>query len=256
LEERRRINNQIRIPRVMVIDEEGNILGEMNPEEGRRIAFERGMDLVEVAPNARPPVCRIMDYGRFRYEQRKRTKKQKQILTKIIKLRPKTDPHDLETKLNHARRFLEGGDRVRFVVRMRGRERAVTERWVKLLNQLIAQLDDIGAVAGRPQLEGGGVTCTVEPKKKAEAPVEAAAPRPGAPRPGPGAPRPGAPRPGPGAPRPGPGAPRPGPGAPRPGPGAPRPGAPRPAAAQPAPAQPAAAQPAPAKPAPTPSSEG
>lgn len=152
----------------MVIDEEGTRLGEMSPEDGRRIAFEKGLDLVEVAPNARPPVCRIMDYGRFRYEQRKRTKKQKQVQTKIIKLRPKTDPHDLETKLGHARRFLEAGDRVRFVVRMRGRERAVTERWVVLLRELTAQLEELGTVTGRPQLEGGGVTCTVEPKKKSE----------------------------------------------------------------------------------------
>ncbi len=165
LEERRRINHQIRIAQVMVIDEGGEQLGLMSPENGRRIASEKGLDLVEVAPNARPPVCRIMDYGRFRYEQRKRQKKQHQTQTKIIKLRPKTDPHDLETKLRHARRFLEAGDRVRFVVRMRGRERAVTARWVKLLQELTQKLEDIGAVTGRPQLEGGGVTSTVEPKK-------------------------------------------------------------------------------------------
>ena len=113
----------------MVIDESGNPLGVMAPEEGRRIAFERGMDLVEVAPNNRPPVCKIMDYGRFRYEQRKKHKKQHQAETKILKLRPKTDPHDLETKLRHARGFLEDGDRVRFIVRMRGRVKALNERW-------------------------------------------------------------------------------------------------------------------------------
>lgn len=132
------------------------------------MAAEKGLDLVEVAPNARPPVCRIMDYGRFKYEQRKRTKKQHQMQTKIIKLRPKTDPHDLETKLRHARRFLEGGDRVRFVVRMRGRERAVTDRWVVQLNDLVTKLEDVGSMAGRPQLEGGGVTATVEPRKDKE----------------------------------------------------------------------------------------
>lgn len=150
---------------IMVVDEAGEKLGLMSPDEARRIAFERGLDLVEVAPNARPPVCRIMDYGRFKYEQRKRAKKQHQISTKIIKLRPKTDPHDLETKLRHARRFLENGDRVRFVVRMRGRERAVTDRWVRSLQELTAKLEDIGVVTGRPQLEGGGVTTTVEPRK-------------------------------------------------------------------------------------------
>ena len=165
MEERRRINHQIRVPQVMVIDEEGTSLGVMSPDEGRRVAVDRGLDLVEVSPNTRPPVCKIMDYGRWRYEQRKKTKKQHQMQTKIIKLRPKTDTHDLETKLRHARRFLEAGDRVRFVVRMRGRERAVTERWVAQLVELTQKLEDIGVTAGRPQLEGGGVTSTVEPKK-------------------------------------------------------------------------------------------
>lgn len=165
LEERRRINHQIRISTIMVVDETGEKLGLMSPDDARRIAADRGLDLVEVAPNARPPVCRIMDYGRFKYEQRKRAKKQHQIQTKIIKLRPKTDPNDLRTKLRHARRFLEAGDRVRFVVRMRGRERAVTDRWVRSLIELTAELDDIGVVTGRPKLEGGGVTTTVEPRK-------------------------------------------------------------------------------------------
>ena len=169
----------------MVIDEEGTQLGVMPPDRGREIAAEKGLDLVEVAPSARPPVCRIMDYGRFRYEQRKRHKKQHQVQTKMIKLRPKTDPHDLETKLRHARRFLEGGDRVRFVVRMRGRERSVTERWKVQLHELVQKLDDIGVVTARPQLEGGAVCATVEPRKVPVAPVareeprqEAAAPRP------------------------------------------------------------------------------
>jgi translation initiation factor IF-3 len=165
LEERRRINHQIRIPQIMVIDENGNSLGTMTPQEGRRIAEERSLDLVEVAPNARPPVCRIMDYGRFRYEQKKNQKKQQQVQTKILKLRPKTDNHDLETKLRHARRFLEAGHRVRFVVRMRGRERAVTDRWIAQLIELTDKLKDIGIATGKPALEGGGVTSTLEPRK-------------------------------------------------------------------------------------------
>ncbi len=172
MEERRRVNEQIRIAQVMVIDEVGNPLGVMDPIEGRRIAGEKGMDLVEVAPNARPPVCRIMDYGRFRYEQRKKHKKQHQAETKTIKLRPKTDKHDLETKLRHARGFLEDGDRVRFIVRMRGRERAVTDRWEAALNDLLAKLADIGIVTGRPMLEGGGVCATIEPKRNQGKPVE------------------------------------------------------------------------------------
>jgi translation initiation factor IF-3 len=165
LEERRRINHQIRIPQIMVIDENGLPLGVMTPMEGRRIAEERGLDIVEVAPNARPPVCRIMDYGRFCYEQKKNQKKQHQVQTKILKLRPKTDQHDLQTKLRHARRFLEAGHRVRFVVRMRGRERAVTDRWIAQLVELTDQLRDIGLSTGAPLLEGGGVTSTLEPRK-------------------------------------------------------------------------------------------
>lgn len=149
----------------MVIDENGESLGVMTPQEGRRIAEERGLDLVEVASNGRPPVCRIMDYGRFRYEQKKNQKKQQQIQTKILKLRPKTDQHDLDTKLRHARRFLEAGHRVRFVVRMRGRERAVTDRWIAQLIALTDKLKDISIPAGRPALEGGGVTSTLEPRK-------------------------------------------------------------------------------------------
>lgn len=137
----------------------------MTPAEARKIAEDRGLDLVEVAPGARPPVCRIMDYGRFRYEQKKNQKKQVQVQTKILKLRPKTDQHDLQTKLRHARRFLEAGNRVRFVVRMRGRERAVTDRWISQLVELTDQLNDIGITVGKPQLEGGGVTSTVEPRK-------------------------------------------------------------------------------------------
>ena len=165
MEERRRINHQIRIPQIRVVDEEGTQLGVMTPADARKIAEDRGLDLVEVAPGARPPVCRIMDYGRFRYEQKKNQKKQVQVQTKILKLRPKTDQHDLQTKLRHARRFLEAGNRVRFVVRMRGRERAVTDRWVAQLVELTNQLNDIGIPVGRPQLEGGGVTSTVEPRK-------------------------------------------------------------------------------------------
>lgn len=191
MDERRRINEQIRISQIMVIDDDGEQLGVMHPDDARRIAREKGMDLVEVAPNARPPVCRIMDYGRFKYEQRKRSKKQHQIQTKMIKMRPKTDPHDLETKLRHARRFLEGGDRVRFVVRMRGRERSVTDRWQKQLNELLGKLDDIGVVTGRPALEGGAVCATVEPRAKPQPKPE---PKPEA-RPAPAAEKPAAEKP-------------------------------------------------------------
>ena len=107
----------------------------MSPDEARDIADEHGLDLVEVAPEARPPVCRVMDYGKYKYELSKKAKPQRTAKLKTIKLRPKTDDHDLKTKLNQARKFLAEGDRVRFVMRLRGREAAYKDRWCQLLTK-------------------------------------------------------------------------------------------------------------------------
>jgi translation initiation factor IF-3 len=144
-----RINHQIRIAQIRVIGPEGEQLGIMTPDEGRDIAQEAGLDLVEVAPKAIPPVCRIMDYGKFRYETSKKESKSKsaRVELKTITLRPKTDTHDLETKLNQARKFIEGGDRVKFVMRMR----------------IVRALADVSVSTSPPQLEGRTVTTTVEP---------------------------------------------------------------------------------------------
>ena len=147
-----------------VIGPEGEQLGILHPDEGRRIAAENGLDLVEVAPEARPPVCKIMDYGKYRYEISKRTKPQKTAKLKTIKLRPKTDDHDLMTKFNLARKFLAGGDRVKFVMRLRGREAAYIDRWCKMLSEELATLEDAGNLSLQPQREGRAVVAQIDPK--------------------------------------------------------------------------------------------
>jgi translation initiation factor IF-3 len=158
------VNNEIRFHSVRVIGPEGEQLGILHPDEGRRIANENGLDLVEVAPEARPPVCKIMDYGKYRYEISKRTKPQKTAKLKTIKLRPKTDDHDLMTKFNLARKFLAGGDRVKFVMRLRGREAAYIDRWCKMLAEELATLEDAGNLSLQPQREGRAVVAQIDPK--------------------------------------------------------------------------------------------
>ncbi|MCC6623962.1 MAG: translation initiation factor IF-3 [Deltaproteobacteria bacterium] len=159
-----RVNREIRFPSIRVIGPDGDQLGILTPDEGRRIAGELGLDLVEVAPDARPPVCRIMDYGKFRYETSKKTKPQKTAKLKTIKLRPKTGDHDLETKLNHARKFLEEGDRVRFVMRLRGRENAYIDRWCDALTKDLEALADAGSMSVRPRAEGKAIVAQIDPK--------------------------------------------------------------------------------------------
>lgn len=141
----------------------------MTPEEGLEKAEEYGLDLVEVAPNARPPVCRIMDFGKFQYEQSKRqaSSRSSRVQLKTIQLRPNTDEHDLHVKLRLAAKFLKSGNQVKFVVRMRGRERAYTERWIDQLGELIDNFkDDYGtdvSVVSRPRGEGWRVHAIIEP---------------------------------------------------------------------------------------------
>lgn len=136
----------------------------MTPDEGRRVAEEAGLDIVEVAPQARPPVCRIMDYGKFRYDQSKKKDHSKQTVVKTITLRPKTDDHDLGTKLRQASKFLGEGNKVRFVMRMRGRERAHMHMWVEKLNNIIARLDPgTFSVVQRPRPEGRAIIAMVDP---------------------------------------------------------------------------------------------
>ncbi len=160
-----RINQRIRFPQIRVIDAGGEALGVMSPDEGRAVAREAGLDLVEVAPNARPPVCKVMDYGKFKYERSKRSSKNSSTPTvKTVQLRPKTDTHDLEVKLGQARKFLKRGDKVKVVMRLRGRERAFIDRATNILFARVEEgLSEVGRIASRPAHQGRLITLMVEP---------------------------------------------------------------------------------------------
>ncbi len=141
----------------------------MTPDEGREKAEDFGLDLVEVAPKARPPVCRIMDYGKYQYEQSKKKQASKSSRTqlKTVQFRPNTDDHDLDVKLKRAKRFIEKGNQVKFVMRMRGRERSYTDRWVEKLQEVIDDFAEDYEVSiktvSRPSSEGWRIQAIVEP---------------------------------------------------------------------------------------------
>ncbi|MFP6766728.1 MAG: translation initiation factor IF-3 [Planctomycetaceae bacterium] len=159
-----RINEQIRITPIRVVDQEGNVVGILPREEGLQIALEAGLDLVEVSPNDRPPVCRVMDYGKFKYDLKKRkTKGTKQhvVQVKEIRLRPKTGEHDIDFKIKRARRFLENRDKVKINVIFRGRENAHRDRGHEMLEEIIKILEDIAKVEKPPGMEGGRTMSTV-----------------------------------------------------------------------------------------------
>jgi len=131
----------------------------VNPDEGLEKADEAGLDLVEVSPNSKPPVCKIMDYGKYKYElakkEKEKRKKQHTVVTKEIRLRPKTDEHDFQFKMRHARKFIESGNRLKATVMFRGRENAHREIGAELLNRLKEELSDIAKVEKDTKLEGG-----------------------------------------------------------------------------------------------------
>ena len=157
-----------------LIDEDNNQVGIVSLRDAMSLAEERGLDIVEVAPNAVPPVCRIMDYGKFRYEQTKKErearKNQKQVELKQIRLEPKTDGHDIDTKTNQARRFLLEGDKVKFNLRFRGREIFHQEIGREILERIAEDLRDIATVEQRPLMEGKVLSLTVAPSVKAVKP--------------------------------------------------------------------------------------
>ncbi|MBQ4359571.1 MAG: translation initiation factor IF-3 [Proteobacteria bacterium] len=165
-----RINHQIRIAQILVIGPEGDKLGVMSPDEARSIAAEHGLDLVEVAPNAKPPVCRIMDFGKFRYEQAKKAASSKaaKVDLKELRLRPKTDDHDMETMVRKAKGFIAHGDRVRLVMRLRGREQSHAELWLDKMVEIINMFSDCASVAQPAKVEGKMITATIEPMSNAE----------------------------------------------------------------------------------------
>jgi translation initiation factor IF-3 len=153
-----RVNDRIRIAEVRVIGPDGEQLGVMSPEQGMERAREHGLDLVEVAPNSRPPVCRIMDYGRYKYEQKKKKssagKKSHAATLKEVKLRPGTDMHDLDFKLKNARRFLLDGDKVKVTVMFRGREMVHQSRGRAQLDQVRKLLEPLAKMETAPRMEG------------------------------------------------------------------------------------------------------
>jgi translation initiation factor IF-3 len=158
IETSHRINDQIRISPVRVVNQDGEMLGVIPTSEAQKVAFEAGLDLVEVAPNVRPPVCRVMDYGKFKYEQKKKQAKntrQHQIQLKEIRLRPKTGEHDIDFKVKQARSFIEDGDKVKITVIFRGRENAHHDRGREILAQVIAALEDICKVEKTPGMDSG-----------------------------------------------------------------------------------------------------
>lgn len=162
-----RVNKDITAPEVRVIDDQGEMLGVFKPYEALRIAEDKGLDLIEVAPNAKPPTCKIMDYGKWKYENKKKLvaakKKQTIVSIKEIQLRPRTDDHDINVKLKHARRFLLEGDKVKINLRFWGREMAHQEVGVDLLNRVTAMLDNVSNVEVPPKLEGRQCFCLVVP---------------------------------------------------------------------------------------------
>jgi len=165
-----RVNDRIKISPVRVVGADGEQVGLMETRQALDMARDAGLDLVEVAPNARPPVCRIMDYGKYKYEQsrkiRKARKQQHGVHVKEVKMRPRIDDHDYEFKMANARRFLEARDKVKFTVQFRGREMAHKEFGMKLIERLLADIDDIAVVENPPRSEGRFITLVVAPKTK------------------------------------------------------------------------------------------
>lgn len=163
-----RVNERIRVPQVRVIGEDGEQIGVLTTREALEMARTRGLDLVEVAPNVRPPVCRILDYGKYKYEQnrraRKAKKKQHQMQLKEVKMRPKIEEHDYGFKVQHAREFLEDRDKVKLTVMFRGREMAHPELGHRLIQKVIAALDDIALVESSPRSEGRTLTAVLSPR--------------------------------------------------------------------------------------------
>jgi translation initiation factor IF-3 len=164
-----RINDRIRVPEVRVIDDEGNQVGMMKTPDAVKFAQERDLDLVEVAPEAKPPVCRVLDYSKYKYEQAQKVKQarkhQQQITIREIKFRPKIAQHDYDTKKHHVERFLRHKDKVKITIMFRGREVTHPERGVMILDRLAEELAELGVVEQRPTQDGRNMTMMLGPSK-------------------------------------------------------------------------------------------
>ncbi|HQA34599.1 translation initiation factor IF-3 [Casimicrobium huifangae] len=175
-----RINREITAPEVRLIDKDGEQAGIKSLREAMAMAEDAELDLVEIAPTAQPPVCRIMDYGKFKFQESKRLQeaksKQKQIEIKEIKLRPQTDEHDYQIKMRKIHEFIAEGDKVKITLRFRGREMAHQEFGVRQLDRIKADTEEICVVEQFPRMEGRLMVMMLAPKKKQVAPAKAAAP--------------------------------------------------------------------------------
>jgi len=167
-----RINERIRVPQVRLISETGDQVGVIPTEQALKYAQERDLDLVEVAADARPPVCRVLDYSKYKYEQDQKAKAarkhQQQVTIREMKLRPKIASHDYETKKGHVRRFLDNGDKVKVTIMFRGRETTHPERGEQLLMRLAEDVEDLGTIEQRPSLDGRNMIMVMNPLKAKE----------------------------------------------------------------------------------------
>lgn len=164
-----RSNGRIRVPRVQVIGDDGVRVGILPTYEAIQLAKDKGLDLVEVNPKADPPVCKVMDFGKYKYEQKKSAAESRRntvvVLTKEVVVRPKTDEHDLETKIRHIRRFLEEGNKAKISVRFRGREITHPDRGQEVLDEILKALDGLFVLEQRPNLEGKQMSMLIAPKR-------------------------------------------------------------------------------------------
>jgi len=167
-DDRVRINERIRVREIRVIDDTGQQLGIMPPPQALALARSKGLDLVEISPTAMPPVCRIMDFGKYQYEQQKRAraakKHQKVIEVKEIKFRPKVDEHDYQFKKKHIERFLSDGDKVKATIFFRGRENAHPEIGRRILDRLVTELGEVAVTESEPQKEGNQLHTILAPR--------------------------------------------------------------------------------------------
>ena len=169
-EKQNRKNQEIRVPRVRVIGSDGEMIGVLSRDEALRLAEEEGLDLVEIQPNADPPVCKVMDFGKFKFEMQKKAneakKKSRQVEIKEVKFRPVTDEGDYQIKLRKMREFLEEGDKIKVNIRFRGREMSHQELGREMAARIEADLGEDIVIESRPRLEGRQMVMMIAPKKK------------------------------------------------------------------------------------------
>ena len=162
-----RSNNRISSPEVQVIGSDGNNLGILNTNEAISMAKDQGLDLIEISPNAKPPVCKIIDMGKFKYDAQKKAnvakKKQKIVLLKEIKMRPVTETHDYEFKVKNAKKFIEKGDKVKFTIRFKGRELQHSHLGKELMDKIKVDMQDIGKVELHPKFDGKQMIMVIQP---------------------------------------------------------------------------------------------